>query len=123
MKLLSFFNGGKSNDVEKRHSEAKGDCTSIGNVLLDLGYISLEALEEAVKVQKSQSLLGDILVDMGAVTKEQLEEALLEQKIRRKIAKSKEIIKANSAKHGRLISEVQERFLSLGHKHHAAGKK
>lgn len=130
MGLLAFFNGGddgkKKKDKEDWYVKAREDETSLGNVLLDLGYIAEEALEIAIKIQRSQTMLGRILVNMGpkegGITEEQLEEALLEQKIRRKKAHVQDVIKSNSKRHQRLVGEVRSQLNSLDRKYSTASE-
>lgn len=123
MGLFALFNGGNSGDEQRdKYEKAQEDETSLGNVLLDLGYVSMETLEVAIKIQKSQSMLGRILVGMKEITEEQLDDALLEQKIRRKKARASDVIKSNSKRHSRLIADVKKRFLSLGQKYSTASE-
>jgi hypothetical protein len=129
MGLIAFFSNpepGPEKEQEEKFAQAQKDDTSLGNILLEKGYVSEDALERAIRIQKSQSLLGRILVNMGpdsgGITEEQLEEALLEQKIRRKKAKASEVIKANSKRHDRLVEEVQDQLTSLDRKYATAGE-
>jgi hypothetical protein len=63
--------------------DPREDVASIGNLAIELGYITPEVLEEALKIQKERVKLGQILVDMKAITPEERDELLMEQKIRR----------------------------------------
>jgi len=127
MGLFGFFfsaGGDDSNGEQKdKYAKAQKDETSLGNVLLDLGYVSEETLEVAIKIQKSQSMLGRILVNMDEITEEQLKDALLEQKILRKTARAQEVIKSNTRRHSRLVEEVQSRLMSLDQKYTSACEK
>lgn len=133
MGLFAFFTGvhtedgdGERDKQETKFIQAQKDETSLGNILLEFGYVTPEILEQAIKIQKSQSLLGSILVNMkpeaGGITEEQLEEALLEQKIRRRKAKPLEVIRSNSRRHRRLVDEVQDRLTSLDRKYLTASE-
>lgn len=127
MGLFALFNVGTEQDEElNKYSKAEDDQTSLGNILLEKGFVTEKVLGEAIKIQKSQSLLGRILVgmgpDRGGITEGQLREALLEQKILRKKARAREVIEANSKKHGQLVDEVQNQLLCIGRKYSAAGK-
>jgi hypothetical protein len=62
--------------------DPRKDAASIGNLAIELGYITPEVLEEALKIQKERVKLGQILVDMEAITSEERDELLMEQKIR-----------------------------------------
>lgn len=63
--------------------DPREDVASIGNLAIELGFITPEVLEEALKIQKERAKLGQILVDMKAITAEERDELLMEQKIRR----------------------------------------
>ena len=82
--MLSFFrrgNGKPPPPTVDPFEEARLDPHSFGNLALERGYITLDDLEEALKVQKDRLKLGDILVEMGALTLGQREELLLEQEL------------------------------------------
>ena len=54
----------------------------IGNILMDMGYITAKQLEEALEKQRTDSEykpLGQILIEKGWVTKEAVERALTVQ--------------------------------------------
>ena len=58
----------------------------IGHILLDLGYIKLEQVEEALRKQGAYPglKLGVILIAMEALTPEQLDQGLkLQERVRR----------------------------------------
>ena len=49
----------------------------IGQVLMESGMITIDDLNESIKIQKSSSqMLGEILIGMGAITEEELQLAL-----------------------------------------------
>jgi hypothetical protein len=125
MGLRAFFNG-DGDKKEDKYVKAQEDETSLGNILLGLGYVSEKALEVAIKIQKSQMMLGRILVNMGpeqgGITEEQLEEALLEQKVLRKKARAREVIKSNAKRHRRLVGEVRNQLSSLDKKYSIASE-
>jgi hypothetical protein len=52
----------------------------LGQVLVDLGYISRHALRQALIRYRKQIPLGEVLFKLGIITKEQLDEALDMQK-------------------------------------------
>ena len=57
----------------------KDDTTSIGSILLNMGVITREQLDVAVRTQRclhTDTLLGVLLVHEGYCTKEELEEAI-----------------------------------------------
>jgi hypothetical protein len=58
----------------------------IGHILVDLGYIKLEQVEEALRKQGAYPglKLGAILITMKALTSEQLDQGLkLQERVRR----------------------------------------
>ncbi len=116
MGLRAWFNGDKDT-----HEYAKEDGTSLGNILLEWGYITEEELETAV--QKSQSLLGSILQEVteGRLTNIQLEEALMEQKIRRKKASRSEERAFFAKKKSRLVDDINQSFSSMATKLEESG--
>jgi len=120
MGLLAFLNGGTKKNG--KYDKAEKDDSSLGNILIELGHITMVELEKAIAIQKSQSLLGSILVNMDAITEEQLEEALFEQRVRRKTARDRDVIAANSKRHHRLVGEVQDKLVSLSNKYSAVGE-
>ena len=131
MGLLAFFTGGETGsggegEPQDKYVQAQEDPNSLGNILIEFGYVTPDVLEKAIKIQKSQSLLGRILVNMkpeeGGITEEQLEEALLEQKVRRRKARPLDVIRSNSKRHSRLVEEVDEQLTSLERKYSAAGE-
>jgi len=61
----------------------EADPSSIGNLALELGYITQDQLKEALAIQEQRMALGDILVDRKMLTLYQRDELLLEQRYRR----------------------------------------
>jgi len=54
----------------------------LGVILLDLGYVKVNELQEALRLQMtdtSHRLLGAILIEQGWLTRERLSEALASQ--------------------------------------------
>lgn len=117
---LPFVNGSSPD----KYSKAEKDENSLGNILLELGYVTREALEQAVGVQKSQSMLGQVLVKMGpekgGITESQLEVALREQELRQ--LRPREIIKENSRRHKKLLKEVQDQLVCMERKYAPEGE-
>jgi hypothetical protein len=68
------------------------DPSSLGNLAVEMGYITHEELKSAVGVQQERLPLGQILMDMGKLTPPQLEELLFEQKVRRGEIRDKAIL-------------------------------
>lgn len=91
-------------------SVAAEDPYALGNLAVELGYISPSTLEEALKIQKER--LGDILVEMKALSREQLVELLFEQKIRRGGVPHGEVIAFESRKRRSRVRELGSVFES-----------
>ena len=67
--------------------EAKGklnDYRPLGDICVELGFISLPELNLVLNQHKKRIQLGDLLVNKGLITKEQLGQALVEQKLSKK---------------------------------------
>ena len=63
----------------RRKSRAAVDATSIGNILLHLGFINRDQLDHAIDIKTKgtcEGLLGELLIAIGACTRVQLEGAL-----------------------------------------------
>lgn len=61
----------------------KDDDTTVGGILLRMGFITRDQLREAITAKATASgdaLLGEVLIAQGAVTRAQLERVLLMQK-------------------------------------------
>lgn len=70
----------------------EADPTSIGNLAVELGYITTDELMAAIHTQQQRLPLGRLLVDMGKLTEEELSDLLFEQKVRRGEIKNKDVI-------------------------------
>jgi two-component system chemotaxis sensor kinase CheA len=71
---------------EAYSSESNGEPKKLGEILLERGDISNEAL---MKVLNSKKRIGEILVDLGAVSPDKIESALAEQEHIKEIQKKK----------------------------------
>jgi hypothetical protein len=89
-----------------RFSVAQEDETSLGNILVEMGYVTIEQLQNAVEIQKMQAPIGEILVRMEIITREQLEEALMIQKVNRGEATTREESQLYRTQRKRLMGEV-----------------
>lgn len=84
-----------------RHGRDSDD-TTVGGILLKLGFITRDQLREAITAKMSASgdaLLGEVLIAQGAVTRAQLERVLVMQKEARgeKVDYSSETLKLVAA--------------------------
>ena len=90
------------------------DPTSIGNVLVDLGFITVQDLERAVREFKElkEEFLGEFLIRKTQLTEDQLHLALLKQsELRGKPPTHSAVVKAFGASlksNDRLLSTTEE---------------
>jgi hypothetical protein len=103
---FSAFNDQVENEKENRFSTAQKDESSLGNILITLGYVTPEQVKNAIEIQKMQAPIGEILVRMKAITREQLEEALMLQKVNRGEATIREEGQLYRTQKKRLLGEV-----------------
>ena len=69
---------------KRRQAKAGRDTSSLGNVLVDLGYCSRDSVAQTLRQQiESRPLLGQMLIDQGIITPDQLDHALLRQQVLR----------------------------------------
>ncbi len=73
-------------------STPETDPSSIGNLSVEMGYVTLDELQEAVAIQQRRLPLGKILVEMGTLTEDELDDLLFEQRVRRGEIKDKSVI-------------------------------
>jgi len=93
---------------------AQEDDTSLGNILIEKGFITLEQLNEALEIQRSQKKLGEVLVeDMMVITGDQLDEVLVEQQLRRREISRAEFLDLCSKKRRRLMTKIDDHAKAL----------
>jgi hypothetical protein len=73
------------NARKRRSVRAERDASSLGNILVDLGYCSRDDINIIVNnpARSITSLLGERLVRADIITREQLEHALMRQRVLR----------------------------------------
>lgn len=92
----------------------EADPSSIGNLAIELGYITMDELRAAVKVQQQRLPLGRILVEMGKLTEEQLEDLLFEQQVRRgEIRDRTAITQYQRKKMRRKMTQIKDGFKEM----------
>jgi len=90
------------------------DPNSIGNLAIELGYITLAELREAVQIQQQRLPLGKILIGMGKLTEDQLKDLLLEQAVRRGEITDREAIRRHQrSKMRHKMSQIKTGFREL----------
>ena len=93
-----------------KYEIAAADETSLGNILVKLGFITQEDLAKAVGIQKSKTpFIGEILVDLKMIRVDQLEFALMQQKISRGKASRKEEIEFYDRHSRQVIIEFSQK--------------
>jgi len=90
------------------------DPSSIGNLAIELGYITQAELKDAVGVQQQRLPLGQILVDMGKLTAAQLEDLLFEQRVRRGEITDKSLMAQHErSRLRRKVGEIRDGFKEM----------
>ncbi len=85
-------------EVEKKLSalDSEQDSTLLGNILVKMGKVESNDVNEAIKQQKAP--LGDLLVKMGKASKEDINQALTEQQTVKKPSATNLMSQASVAK-------------------------
>jgi len=93
----------------RKLAKAERDITSLGNILIDLGYCTEAQKIAAIREQStSMPLLGRLLVDKGVIDQEQLEHALLRQKVLRGHTPPSALKAYGTQKRRHMLNEVKE---------------
>lgn len=95
----------------KAKARADRDGSSLGHVLLELGYCDTTSLYEALAEQSEDTpRLGRVLVDRGIITEEQLEHALTRQRVLRGQVDPSELVQFGAAKRREALREMTDRL-------------
>lgn len=87
------------------------DASSIGNLAIELGFITKEDLLAAILVQQTRLPLGEILIEMGKLNEDQLSELLFEQRVRRgEVKNEQQILEHQQKRKRRRLKQVQRGF-------------
>lgn len=98
-----FWNNKKCNPVK--------DPTSIGNIMVRLGFLSSNELKAYVKEFKetTEKRIGEFLVEREVITEEQLESALIRQQLLRGDREALRIImQRTTVRHERIGNVIDE---------------
>ncbi len=90
-------------------AKAKKDPTSLGCILISLGYATQEEIDQ-ILLEDEGRRIGEALVERGCLTSEQLEAAMLKQSIMRGAVDKRDGIKTLFAQSKRLTGEVTAGF-------------
>ena len=85
---------------------AHKDKTSLGNILIAMGFITSDQLEKAIAIQLQKVALGEILVQAETITRKQLAEALMQQRIDRGEASVREELTYYRRRKHSLVTEI-----------------
>ncbi len=98
-----------TNDASRGTSAADGEPKPLGEILVESGVVTRDALEKALSQQKR---VGDILIEQHAATPQQIEQALQKQKQQDSVAQLKKTdtasIRVDTEKIDKLINLVGE---------------
>ncbi len=102
------------NEFKKLLEELPEEDISLGQILLEVGTLSQDELQQAlIKQRDTGELTGDILVEEGSVQPEVIKMALeKQQKVRRIKHKEQDFIRVSSEKLDQLVSLVGELVMS-----------
>lgn len=74
---MEVFSGEQSEEVYAYQLSNRGEDKKFGECAVEMNLVSPEKVNEVVQFQEtSKGNLGDILIDMGYITREQRDEAL-----------------------------------------------
>lgn len=98
----------------KAKAKARKDHTSLGRILLDLGYCEPKDLDEVLADQTERMpQLGQILLHRGTITTEQLEHALLRQRVLRGQSDPSELKRFGSNVRLKALNEMTVRLKAV----------
>lgn len=105
-----------------------GDPTSLGNILLRMGFVTLEQLRDVMQKQRSihpegDQLLGELFISSAALTRDQLLRALDEQvkarkrpdlaSLRQEVTKIVDMARAKTQRASASVDELKDEILRL----------
>jgi len=98
----------------KAKAKAEKDRSSLGRILLDLGYCDSDDLHKALAGQLDEMpLLGQMLVSSGIITAEQLEHALTRQQVLRGEIAPSELMRFGAGKRRQALNEMTTRLQAV----------
>lgn len=93
---------------------AIGDETSLGHILIDLGYATPEQVQAAITRQlMTAPPIGEILIEMGVITPEQLEAALYAQRKARGEVSNKDEVQHHLAQQAQDIRQIADSLTEI----------
>ena len=96
---------------KRRKAKAERDQSSLGNILVALGYCSRNVVHDMLAKQaKTTPLLGELLVGDNVITNDQLEHALLRQRVLRGEEDPLALKRFGSERRREAIGEVASRI-------------
>lgn len=98
----------------KAKAKARRDHTSVGRILLDLGYCDPKDLDAALADQAERMpRLGEMLIHRDVITSEQLEHALLRQRVLRGQSDPSELKRYGATARKQALSELTVRLRAV----------
>ena len=99
---------------KRRKEKAEKDQSSLGNVLVDLGYCSRPDVHDVLEKQlDTMPLLGELLVSQNVITSDQLEHALLRQRVLRGEEDPQSLKRYGAERRRKAFDEVATRFRTV----------
>ena len=95
---------------ETKSLDPESDKSSLGNLAVELGYCSDEELRRALRIQNERIPLGEILVEIGAISRDYLDDLLVDQKIQRGQVTRLEAMKHERSKKLKRLHELGQVF-------------
>jgi hypothetical protein len=97
--------------TKRRKDKAGRDNTSVGNILVDLGYCDRKTVFNTVRIQiESMPRIGELLVDQAVITPEQLDHALMRQQVLRGLKEPDSLKRYGMEDRKRAIAEAARRL-------------
>lgn len=102
------------NKRAKAKAKARKDRTSLGRILVDLGYCEPKDLDVALADQAERMpQIGQILIHRDVITEEQLEHALLRQRVLRGQSDPSELKRYGASVRKQALSELTVRLRAV----------
>jgi hypothetical protein len=102
------------NKRRKAKARAEKDNSSLGRILLDLGYCDTDTLDKALAGQlDDMPRLGQILVSSDVITADQLEHALTRQRVLRGEIEPSELMRFGANKRREALGELTTRLRAV----------
>lgn len=95
---------------ETKIPDPETDHSSLGNLAVELGYCSEDELRRALRIQNERLPLGEILIEIGAISRDYLDDLLVDQKVQRGQVTRLEAVKHERSKKLKRLRELGQVF-------------